>query len=79
MKTEVKLPVTESILVAVSQLIDAKIGLHVEMTRETLYPMSIDGSKARVRAAEHKLMMALDDLAHKDELPRRYSGACGPL
>ncbi len=77
--TTPKLPIQENILVAINALIEARIGVYREMSSNPIYPMQLDGAKSRVKGAEAKLLMALDDLALKDDLPRKYSGACGPL
>jgi hypothetical protein len=74
-----KLPVQENILVAINALIEARIGVHKEMNSDPIYPMNLDGAKGRVKIAEYKLLMALDDLAKKDDLPRSYSGACATI
>jgi hypothetical protein len=75
-----KLPVTENILVNINRLIDARIKLNEELTRApTKYQGQIDTAKDNVKRAEYTLMMALDDLARKDEVVRKYSGVTGPL
>ena len=73
-----KLPVTENMLVQINRLIDTRINMHMVISRQhTNY--ELDLAKNNVKAAEYTLMMALDDLAHKDEVVRKYSGATGPL
>jgi len=63
--TEHKLPTQENILVAINTLIEARIGVHEVMRTETISVLDLNSAKDRVKMAEYKLLMALDDLQLK--------------
>ncbi len=63
--TELRLPAQENILVAINTLIESRIGVHEAMRADPISTMNLNSAKDRVKMAEYKLLMALDDLQLK--------------